>query len=57
MPNTFSPTNAQRPVGNWAALTAKYHDALVRVAGQCTVKRTMEGPPEMTVETIVRSEK
>jgi putative redox protein len=34
---------------------AKYHDALVRAAAKCTVKRTMEAPPEMTVETIVRS--
>jgi putative redox protein len=36
---------------------AKYHEALVRVAGKCAVKRTIEEPPEMTVETVVRNEK
>ena len=33
----------------------KYHSALVRVARQCTVKKTMENPPEFTVETTVNS--
>ncbi len=35
---------------------AKYHDALVRAAAKCAVKRTIEAPPEMTVETIVKGE-
>jgi ribosomal protein S12 methylthiotransferase accessory factor len=30
----------------------KYRDALVRVANQCTVKKTLENPPEFTVETV-----
>ena len=33
----------------------KYRDALVRVANQCTVKKTLENPPEFTVETIISS--
>jgi ribosomal protein S12 methylthiotransferase accessory factor len=31
----------------------KYHSALVRVAGQCTVKKTMENPPQFDVKTLV----
>jgi ribosomal protein S12 methylthiotransferase accessory factor len=31
----------------------KYHKALVRAASQCSVKKTLENPPEFTVETIV----
>ena len=30
----------------------KYRDALVRVASQCSVKKTIENPPEFTVETV-----
>jgi ribosomal protein S12 methylthiotransferase accessory factor len=30
----------------------KYHRALVRAANQCSVKKTMENPPEFTVETV-----
>ena len=30
----------------------KYRDALVRVANQCKVKKTLENPPEFTVETV-----
>ncbi len=30
----------------------KYRDALVRVANQCAVKKTMENPPEFVVETV-----
>jgi ribosomal protein S12 methylthiotransferase accessory factor len=33
----------------------KYHSALVRAASQCAVKKTMENPPEFTVETVVNS--
>jgi ribosomal protein S12 methylthiotransferase accessory factor len=33
----------------------KYHKALVRAAAQCSVKKTMENPPEFVVETIVSS--
>ncbi|MGD9253040.1 MAG: OsmC family protein [Holophagae bacterium] len=31
----------------------KYHPALVRAAGQCAVKKTMEDPPQFQVETVV----
>lgn len=31
----------------------KYHDALVRVANQCAVKKTIENPPEFDVRTVV----
>jgi ribosomal protein S12 methylthiotransferase accessory factor len=30
----------------------KYRDALVRVANQCKVKKTLENPPEFVVETV-----
>ena len=30
----------------------KYHKALVRAASQCSVKKTMESPPEFVVETV-----
>ena len=33
----------------------KYHGALVRVANQCKVKKTLESPPEFVVETVVNS--
>jgi ribosomal protein S12 methylthiotransferase accessory factor len=29
----------------------KYHKALIRAANQCSVKKTMEDPPEFIVET------
>ena len=35
---------------------AKYHDALIRVANKCSVKKTMENPPEFRVETRVRNQ-
>ena len=31
----------------------KYHEALVRVANTCAVKRAIEAPPEFVVETVV----
>jgi putative redox protein len=31
----------------------KYHEALVRVAGQCTVKKHLEHPPVIDVRTVV----
>lgn len=34
---------------------AKYHDALVRAANQCAVKKTIESPPDFVVETVVNS--
>ena len=34
----------------------KYHSALIRVASQCKVKKTLENPPEMSVETVVREQ-
>lgn len=33
----------------------KYHSALVRAASQCTVKKTIESPPEFVVETVISS--
>lgn len=33
----------------------KYHRALVRAASQCSVKKTLENPPEFVVETEVNS--
>ena len=32
----------------------KYHDALVRVAAKCAVKKTIETPPAFAIETVVR---
>lgn len=34
---------------------SKYRTALVRAAGQCSVKKTLEDPPEFEVETTVSS--
>jgi len=31
----------------------KYHGALVRAANLCSVKKTIEEPPEFVVETVV----
>jgi ribosomal protein S12 methylthiotransferase accessory factor len=33
---------------------AKYHEALVRVANKCSVKKTVEDPPEFVVQTVTR---
>ena len=30
----------------------KYHKALIRAAAQCSVKKTMEDPPDFIVETV-----
>ena len=35
-----------------AGFPDKYQKALVRAASQCSVKKTMENPPEFVVETI-----
>lgn len=32
---------------------AKYHDALVRAASQCAVKKHLEHPPDFAVRTVV----
>ena len=31
----------------------KYHEALVRVAAKCAVKKTIESPPEFAIATLV----
>jgi ribosomal protein S12 methylthiotransferase accessory factor len=31
----------------------KYHDALIRVANKCSVKKTLENPPQFSIETKV----
>ncbi len=33
----------------------KYHKALIRAANQCSVKKTMENPPNFVVKTVVNS--
>jgi putative redox protein len=33
---------------------AQYHDALVRAADQCAVKKHLEHPPQFDVRTVVR---
>ncbi len=33
----------------------KYHRALVRAASQCSVKKTLENPPEFVVETEIKA--
>ena len=33
----------------------RYRSALVRVADQCLVKKTLENPPEFVVETVINS--
>ena len=35
-----------------AGFPDKYHKALVRAANQCSVKKTMENPPDFVVETV-----
>lgn len=32
----------------------KYHNALVKVAEQCAVKKTIQNPPEFEIKTVVR---
>jgi ribosomal protein S12 methylthiotransferase accessory factor len=32
---------------------AKYHSALVRAADQCAVKKTLQDPPEFSIQTVV----
>ncbi len=36
-----------------AAFPEKYHGALVRAAGQCAVKKHLEAPPTIAVQTVV----
>ncbi len=33
----------------------KYHDAIIRVADQCTVKKAIMDPPEFDIKTVVRT--
>jgi putative redox protein len=35
------------------AFPDKYHEALVRVAAKCAVKKVMESPPRFAIETVV----
>jgi putative redox protein len=37
------------------AFPEKYHEALVRVAAKCAVKKTIESPPKFAIETVVTS--
>ena len=45
-------TNVRIAIEVPADFPDKYRHALVRVANQCTVKKTLENPPEFTVETV-----
>lgn len=45
-------TNVRISIEVPADFPDKYRDALVRVANQCLVKKTLENPPEFTVETV-----
>jgi putative redox protein len=36
-----------------AGFPEKYHDALIRAASQCTVKKHLEHPPAIDVRTVV----
>ena len=36
------------------AFPEKYHKALIKVADQCTVKKTIMNPPKFEIKTIVR---
>ncbi len=46
-------TNVRIAIEVPADFPEKYRTALVRVANQCTVKKTLENPPEFTVETVM----
>jgi ribosomal protein S12 methylthiotransferase accessory factor len=37
------------------AFPEKYHEALVRVAAKCSVKKMMENPPKFAISTVVTS--
>jgi ribosomal protein S12 methylthiotransferase accessory factor len=37
-----------------AAFPEKYHQALVKVADQCAVKKTIMNPPQFEIKTIVK---
>ena len=45
-------TNVRISIEVPADFPDKYRDALVRVANQCLVKKTLESPPEFLVETV-----
>lgn len=37
-----------------AGFPEKYHDALIRVADQCAVKKAITNPPEFVIKTLVQ---
>ena len=45
-------TNVRISIEVPADFPDKYHKALVRAASQCSVKKTLENPPEFVVETV-----
>ncbi len=47
-------TNVQIAIEVPADFPEKYHRALVRAASQCSVKKTLENPPEFVVETEIK---
>ncbi len=48
-------TNVQIAIEVPADFPEKYHRALVRAASQCSVKKTLENPPEFVVETEIKA--
>lgn len=48
-PETGRLTDIRIDVQTTADFPAKYHKALVRAAGQCAVKKTLENPPRIQV--------
>ena len=47
-------TNVRIVIEVPADFPEKYHRALVRAASQCSVKKTLENPPEFFVETEIK---
>lgn len=58
----YVPNEAGKPVLDTIALDIhvpadfpqKYHNALIKVADQCAVKKTIANPPKFEVKTVVR---
>ena len=48
-------TNIRISIEVPASFPDKYHKALVRAASLCSVKKTIESPPEFQVETVIKN--
>lgn len=51
-PDTHMVTNVSIDIHVPPTFPAKYHTALVRAADQCTVKKHLEAPPSISVQTV-----